>query len=199
MPETAPKSVAEAPEGASAEAAALDLTVGAARRPGFPYAGLLRSAVVVVFIYFTWYQSVDFTSVLSLAAIWALATVGLGLLLGAAGQISLCQASFVLVGAYMYGTVAVEWSGPTLIGLVASGIAGGLGALIVSPVLRARGYYLAIATMAVSLLVDRVATTGSWIPGGNAGLIGVPTLSFLGIEIDDETSYLYFSVILLAI
>ena len=39
MPETAPKSVAEAPEGASAAAAALDLPVGAARRPGFPYAG----------------------------------------------------------------------------------------------------------------------------------------------------------------
>src|SRR5690349_10174982 len=163
MPDAVSNSVAEAPEGASAPAA-IDLAAVAAPARRFPFAGLLRTALVAVFIYFTWYQSVDFTSVLSLAAIWALATVGLGLLLGAAGQISLCQASFVLVGAYMYGTVALEWSGPTLIGLVASGIAGGLGALLVSPVLRARGYYLAIATMAVALLIERLVTTGSWIP-----------------------------------
>ena len=156
------------------------------RRRKFPVAGLIRVAVVTAFIYLTWYQSTDFINVLGLAAIWGIATVGLGLVLGAAGQISLCQASFVLVGAYMYGTVASQWSGPTIVGLVASMGAGALAALLVSPILRARGYYLAIATMAVALLIDRIAVTASWIPGGNAGLIGVPTLKIFGYSVDTE-------------
>ena len=66
----------------------------------------------MAYVYWSWHQSADFMSILNLAAIWALATVGLGLVLGAAGQISLCQASFVLVGAYMYGTVAKSGPGP---------------------------------------------------------------------------------------
>jgi branched-chain amino acid transport system permease protein len=168
------------------------------RRRTFPVGGLIRTAVVTAFIYLTWYQSTDFIGVLGLAAIWGIATVGLGLVLGAAGQISLCQASFVLVGAYMYGTVATEWSGPTLIGLIASMAAGAIAAFLVSPILRARGYYLAIATMAVALLIDRIAVTASWIPGGNAGIIGVPTLKVFGYSVNDENSYLTVALVLLA-
>ena len=143
------QNVAE-PEGETA-GAALDLRVEAAPRR-LPVAGLVRTAVVVLFVGAAWHQSIDVIGVLGLAAIWGLATVGLGLVLGAAGQISLCQASFVLVGAYMYGAIAKQWSYPTMLGLLASGVAGALAALVVSPVLRARGYYLAIATMAVALL-----------------------------------------------
>src|SRR5262245_17290042 len=100
----------------AAEAAVTDDAVtgprAVAASPGrkFPVAGLVRTGVVAAFIYLTYYQSTDFVNVLGLAAIWGIATVGLGLVLGAAGQISLCQASFVLIGAYMYGTVATEWS-----------------------------------------------------------------------------------------
>jgi branched-chain amino acid transport system permease protein len=187
------------PRDAGDGAVALDLGSGAAPRRRLPIAGILRTIAVVALVYLAWYQSVNFESLLALAAIWALATVGLGLVLGAAGQISLCQASFVLVGAYMYGTIAKEWSGPTIVGLLASGLAGALAALIVSPVLRARGYYLAIATMAVSLLVTTLATTGSWVPGGNAGLIGVPRLEVLGFEFSTETDYLYLALAMVAV
>ena len=185
------------PEG-DAGGAALGLRVGAAPRR-VPWAGLLRMAVVVLFVGAAWHQSLDFVGVLGLAAIWGLATVGLGLVLGAAGQISLCQASFVLVGAYMYGAIAKQWSYPTIVGLLASGVAGALAALVVSPVLRARGYYLAIATMAVALLTNAVITTGGWIPGGNAGLIGVPALQVLGFHFRTETAYLELAAVMLAV
>src|SRR4051812_25202483 len=181
--------------------AAGDLRVPAApdRARRVPVAGLVRTIVVAIYIYVAWYQTADFTSILNQTAIWGLATVGLGLVLGAAGQISLCQASFVLVGAYMYGTIANEWHGPTFIGLLGGAAAGAAIALLVSPVLRARGYYLAIATIAVALLIERVITTGSWIPGGNAGLIGVKPLNIFSFEINTEVRYLWFSLALLVV
>src|SRR3954468_11698745 len=181
--------------------AAGDLRVPAASHPArrIPVGGLVRTIVVAIYIYVAWYQTADFTSILNQTAIWGPATVGLGLVLGAAGQISLCQASFVLVGAYMYGTIANEWHGPTFIGLIGSALAGAAIALCLSPVLRARGYYLAIATMAVSLLVDRVVTTGDWIPGGNAGLIGVKPLNIWGYQINSEVRYLWLATALLVV
>ena len=199
MPEGGPHTLAGTPEVDAPAGAALDSRVEAAPARRIPVAGLVRTVAVVVFVYFAWYQSFDFISLLSLAAIWAVATVGLGLVLGAAGQISLCQASFVLVGAYFYGTMAKQWSGPTLLALLFACVGGAAVALLTSPVLRARGYYLAIATMAVSLLTDRIVTTESWIPGRNTGLIGVPPLKIAGIHINTPSGYLAFSAILLVV
>jgi branched-chain amino acid transport system permease protein len=199
MSEGGPHTLAGTPKVDAPAGAALDSRIEAAPARRVPVAGLVRTAAVVVFVYFAWYQSFDFISLLSLAAIWAVATVGLGLVLGAAGQISLCQASFVLVGAYFYGTMAKQWSGPTLLALLFACVGGAAVALITSPVLRARGYYLAIATMAVSLLTDRIVTTESWIPGRNTGLIGVPSLKIAGMQINTQGRYLTVSAILLVI
>jgi branched-chain amino acid transport system ATP-binding protein/branched-chain amino acid transport system permease protein len=162
-------------------------------------AGLVRVAVIVALIIVGWQQSTGFVGVLSLAAIWGVATVGLGLVLGAAGQISLCQASFVLVGAYSYGAVTVNGASSTVLGLLASAAGGAAAALIVSPVLRARGYYLALATIAVGLLTDQVATSATWIPGGVTGLIGIPPLKLGPLNIDTESRYLWFAVVLLVV
>jgi branched-chain amino acid transport system permease protein len=188
-------------EGAAAAASAApgETAWNAGDRRRFPLAGLLRVAAVVLLLYAGWYQSYDFTGVLSLAAIWGVATLGLGLVLGSAGQISLCQASFVLVGAYFYGAVSVTWHGPTLLALVASAAGGAAATLIVSPVLRARGYYLALATIAVSLLTDQIATTATWIPGGVAGLGSIPPLKIGPLQINTETRYLWFTIALIVV
>jgi branched-chain amino acid transport system permease protein len=192
--------LAGSPEAVPAPGAAvLDPRVEDPARRRVPVGGLLRTAAVVAFIVLVYWNSVDFVSVLSQAAIWGVAAVGLGLVLGCAGQISLCQASFVLAGAYFYGTVTTEWGGSTILALLASAAGGALISALVSPVLRAKGNYLALATIAVALLIDRIVTTGSWIPGGNSGIIGVPSLSFLGLAIDTEERYLVFTGILLVI
>src|SRR4051794_20112207 len=197
MPEGGPQTLAGPPEALAPERPGLGRTEpGRLRR--LPLAALARTAALTAYLLYAWQQSTNFESVLSATAIWGIAAVGLGLVLGAAGQISLCQASFVLVGAYVYGTIAKEESGPTLLGLGAAALGGAAAALLVSPILRARGYYLALATIAVSLLTDRVVTTGGWIPGGNAGLIGVPSLKIGPLEIDTEREYLWLAAILLA-
>src|SRR5437879_6335134 len=122
---------------AAPDRAGLSGRAGAGPFRRVPLAGLARSAALLAYVLYAWQQSDNFESVLSLAAIWSVATVGLGLVLGAAGQISLCQASFVLVGAYVYGTIALTESGPTLLGLGAAALGGAAAALLVSPVLRA--------------------------------------------------------------
>ena len=173
-------------------------TIAVARR-GIPLAGLLRVAVIAALLVVGWRQSYDFVGVLSLAAIWGVAAAGLGLVLGAGGQISLCQASFVLVGAYFYGAVTVSWAGSSFVALLASAAGGAAAALLVSPVLRARGYYLALATIAVGLLADQVATSSTWIPGGATGLSGIPALKIGPLAIDTEARYLWFTVALLVV
>ena len=164
-----------------------------------PVAGLIRVLAVGLFVGAIAAQAPSFTNVLALSAVWGVAAVGLGLVLGTAGQISLCQASFVLAGAYCYATMTVEWGHSTLLGMGAAILGGGLLALVVSPVLRARGNYLALATITVALLVDRGMSTGDWVPGGNSGIAGIPYLEVLGFTIDSPEKYLALSLSLLAV
>ena len=164
-----------------------------------PVGGLIRVLAVGLFVAAIAAQSPSFINVLALSAIWGVAAVGLGLVLGTAGQISLCQASFVLAGAYCYATVTVEWGHSTLLGMGAAIVGGGLLALVVSPVLRARGNYLALATITVALLVDRGMSTGDWVPGGNSGIAGIPYFAVLGFTIDSPEKYLALSLSLLAV
>jgi branched-chain amino acid transport system permease protein len=199
MAEGESTTLAGSPDALGAGAVALDPRVGGAAPRRVPVAGLVRVAVVVIFIGLAYYNSADFIGLLSQAAIWGVAAVGLGLVLGAAGQISLCQASFVMAGAYFYGTVTTEWGGSTFIALLASAAGGALISALVSPVLRAKGNYLALATIAVALLIERIVTTVSWIPGGNSGIMGIPTLNILGLKINTEERYLVFTAILLAV
>ena len=166
---------------------------------GRQIAAALRVAAVALFVLVGWYQSANFVDLLMLAAIWSIAAVGLGLLLGMAGQVSLCQASFMLVGAYAYGVLAGEHGVPTLLALVAAGVAGALLAALLSPILRIRGYMLALATMALSLLITRAFGTGSWLPGGNAGLGGIPPLSLGPLTVESETGSLLLCVVVLAV
>src|SRR4051812_25633127 len=164
-----------------------------------PWSGLLRGAAVATFLYVAWYQSLDFSAVLMLGFIWAIAAVGLALVLGSAGQMMLCQASFMLMGAYAYGWLTTEESVPTLLALVAAAVAGGIGAMILFPVLRLRGYTFALGTIAASLLVTQVFTTGDWLPGGNFGLANVPNLNLGFTTLTDNEQYVVASVVLLAV
>jgi len=161
--------------------------------------GCLRALAVALFIAVGWYRSADFVGVLMLAAIWAVAALGLGLALGGAGQMWFCQASFVLVGAYVYGWLAGEQGLPTSIALVAAFGVGGAVALMASPILRTRGFELALASIALGLLIEQLLESGNWLPGGNSGLGGIPPLALGPIELTSDRGYLVFSTLLLAL
>jgi branched-chain amino acid transport system permease protein len=114
----------------------------------------------------------------ALVFIFALAAVGLNLLMGFAGQVSLGHAGFLGIGGY---AVAI---GPTYLGLpgwlaiIAGGVVSGLLAYLVGrPILRLKGHYLAIATLGFGLLIAIVLTNESDWTGGPDGM-PVPRLAF---------------------
>lgn len=122
--------------------------------------------------------------------ILTIVVVGLNLLMGYAGQISLGQAAFYGLGAYTSAImttlttrhgklpqVAQSWWWPWLAILVGMGLTGGFAYIIGKPILRLRGNYLAMATLGVGIVMYTLFREGESVTGGNDGIAGIPRLS----------------------
>jgi len=128
----------------------------------------------------------------------AIVTVGLSLLMGYAGQVSLGQASLYAIGGYTAGLMSVHGL-PSLLGLLAAPVvAAAIAALVGVSLLRLRGHYLAFATLALQLILLSVLSQGDWA-GGAIGLQGIPRLSVAGVELADDLSYAYLTWAALAL
>ncbi len=136
---------------------------------------------------------------LLLVGIWGIAGVGLGLVLGFAGQISLCQAAFVGLGAYAYAILTVEHDVPPVAAAIAGAVVSGALAALVSPILRIRGYYLAIATIVLNLLFSALAVSPLGVPGGSSGMSGVPYLELFGHRLETINDYAILSLTILVL
>lgn len=106
----------------------------------------------------------------------ALSVIGLVILIGYAGQISLGHAGFAGIGAYSCA-LAPEYLGlhPALAALLGAVISAGVAALIGRPILKLKGYYLAVATLGFGILVSLVLTNERQFTGGPDGM-AVPEL-----------------------
>jgi len=133
-------------------------------------------------------------TLLNIIGIHTILVVGLNLLMGYAGQISLGHAAFFGLGAYTSGILTAAgvvnpWLA-LLLGLVVSGSAA---FLIGIPVLKLRGYYLAMATLGFGVIIFIVLVQGHRFTGGPSGLHGIPSLSLGGFPLDTPFR-LYFLV-----
>ena len=115
---------------------------------------------------------------LVIAAILFMTLMGLDVLMGYAGQVSLGQAGFLAIGGYTSGYLAINTEIEPVLSILA-GIGVSLAcALVLSMVtLRLRGLYLALATLAFGLLIDSCAVGFLDITGGPSGLVGIPSFS----------------------
>ena len=115
--------------------------------------------------------------------IWAIAGLGLMLLTGHTGQASLGHAAFLAMGCYT-NIILIEQGLPFLLAFPLAGIITGLvGMVIAVPALRLHGIYLAIATLAMSILVDDIIVlTDTWT--GGVGGKYAPSVNVFGIMID---------------
>jgi branched-chain amino acid transport system permease protein len=101
----------------------------------------------------------------------ALASIGLNLLMGYAGQVSLGHAGFFGIGAYAVAVLPAKFSLNSWLSLIAGSVASGLLAYIVgTPILRLKGYYLAIATLGLGILIAMVLNNEGWLTGGPDGI-----------------------------
>lgn len=135
----------------------------------------------------------------ALVMIAAIAVVGLNLLLGYAGQVSLGHAGFVGIGAYAVALLPTKLGIPAPLALLAGAAFSGLLALLVGrPILRLKGHFLAVATLGLGILVAMVLTNEARITGGPDGM-PVPRLELFGTRVRaPETWYWIVGAALLA-
>jgi branched-chain amino acid transport system permease protein len=131
-----------------------------------------------------------------LCTLTATVTVGVSLLLGQAGQVSLGQGAFYAAGAYTAGVLATQGT-PTLVALSIAPVAAALlAAFIGVPLLMLRGHHLAFGTLAMHLIFLSVVGEMS-VTGGDVGLQGIPRLNVGSVKLDSVRSYAYLSAFVL--
>jgi len=143
------------------------------------YTPLTLLTLVVLFVPL-FFPSSFYYRIGALVFIFALAVVGLNLLMGFAGQVSLGHAGFLGIGAYAVAIGPTHLNVPSWLCLLAGAALSGLVAYVVGrPILRLRGHYLAVATLGFGLLIAIVLTNEAAWTGGPDGM-SVPRLVLFG-------------------
>ncbi|MCW5656989.1 MAG: branched-chain amino acid ABC transporter permease [Burkholderiaceae bacterium] len=142
-----------------------------------------------------------FTTLLLAMMITAVGVLGLNLLTGNTGLISLGHSGFLAVGAYATGIVANRLGWPMPMCLLAGGACAALAGLVVGiPSLRLKGLYLAITTMAFAVIINHLILNGGSLTGGSEGL-SVPQPALFGTALATEGGFHYvvLAVLVLAV
>lgn len=133
-----------------------------------------------------------YTDIMVFAGIYCLITIGLSLLMGYAGQISIGHAAFFGIGAYISAILTVRYGlNPWLCMFVGMTIAAVVAILVGAPSLKLRGHYLAMATLAFGIIIYIIFNEEIEWTGGPDGMSGIPGLSLFGFEFDSAIRYFY--------
>ena len=124
--------------------------------------------------------------------IYAIVAMGLALLIGYAGQVSMAQAAFFGIGAYASAILTTQFGFnpwlPLVLGtLIAASVAGIIGI----PLLKLEGHVLAVATLALSIIVYTLFVQLRPITGGYDGIGEIPRLAIGGLVFKSDFSYYY--------
>ncbi|MGX5667922.1 branched-chain amino acid ABC transporter permease [Rhizobium daejeonense] len=126
--------------------------------------------------------------------LFSIAAMGLNLTLGYAGQVSLAQAAFMGIGAYITSLMTlagIHWGLAVIISIAASF---GVGLVLGYPALRVQHHFLAFVTLAFNTLLFLVLRNEEEITGGSFGLSGMERPSFFGFSTDSNMAFYYFSL-----
>ena len=131
-----------------------------------------------------------YINVLILCCLNALIVMGLNMLMGYAGQVSLGHAAFFGLAAYTTAVATATLGLPILVGIVAGvGVSALVAWLIAIPTLKLHGHYLAMATLGFGIIVSIVFNEAVDITGGPSGFVGIPRLALFGYAFASDTSY----------
>ena len=154
---------------------------------------LMLLAFLVIFPFFADNYYLTLANQIAIAAVGA---IGLNILVGFTGQISLGQGAFMAVGAYTAGLLALRLGLPFWLTLpIASLVTAAVGAVFGIPSLRLKGLYLAIATLAAQQIIEWVITHWDAVTGGVEALV-IPTPMLFGIPLDTQFRFYWVSVIM---
>lgn len=161
-----------------------------------------RAGGLVLLAVLAWllpYQlNVYWISVADIAILFALLAVGMGLVMGVAGQVNLAQIAFFGVGAYTTAILTTRdgygfWTAAVL-AMIATALAG---VVVGTPALRVQSHYLGIVTLGLAVaFIDWI--TNAPVTNGDSGISGIPAPPLLGINLSSQYLYYYLELIVLA-
>jgi branched-chain amino acid transport system permease protein len=158
---------------------------------------LLIGLLIIIFtmpLYFSNY----WLGVFNLIGITLIAAVGLNILVGYCGQLSIGHAGFIAVGAYTAAILTNRLEMPFLVGLIGAGLVSGfIGIIFGLPSVRVKGFYLAITTIAAQFII--VWVINHWSLTGGFNGIKVPYASIGGLVFRSESSQFYLIIIIAAL
>ncbi|MCZ6607087.1 MAG: branched-chain amino acid ABC transporter permease, partial [Alphaproteobacteria bacterium] len=126
--------------------------------------------------------------------IWSLAAIGLNILTGYCGQLSIGHGAFMAVGAYASYNLAVRVPEvPLILVFIFGGVVAALFGIVIGlPSLRVKGFYLAVATLAAQFFVEWVFGTFSWFTGGKMSMVlDTPPMEIMGYRIESTLDNYY--------
>jgi branched-chain amino acid transport system permease protein len=159
-------------------------TVNLARRYQLDLLGLLILMAVILAAGLLITRSY-YLSMLVYAGIYAIAALGMFILFGYAGQISIGQAAFFGIGAYTSALVVMHSGLPSIVAIGCSvALAAAFGWLVSRPLLRLATNYLALATLAFGLICFSIFGQWSSLTGGlDPGIVAMPSFNILGLTL----------------
>ena len=143
-----------------------------------------------------------YLDVMIFVGIYSLITMGLSLLMGYAGQISLGHAAFFGLGAYTSGILCTKLSMSPWPAMVAGiGVTALVAYVVGVPSLKLKGHYLAMATLGFGVIVNIFFNEEVYLTGGPSGFSDIPGLTVFGFSLDSDLSYyiLVWCLVLLAL
>ncbi|UCV28893.1 branched-chain amino acid ABC transporter permease [Ferribacterium limneticum] len=132
-------------------------------------------------------------------AINAVIVLGLNLLIGFAGQISLGHAGFLGIGAYASAVLPTHFGWHPLLAMGAGAVATGvLAALVARPIFKLKGNYLAMATLGLGIIINIALRNEAQWTGGPDGM-PVPAMGLFGFELSNDKQWYWVVAILLSV
>jgi len=131
-----------------------------------------------------------YLTILIFIGIYAIATMGLNLLMGYAGQISLGHAAFFALGAYVPAILTTRYEVPCIVAAaLAVLLAAAVAYLVGLPCLRLKGHYLAMGTLAFGEIIHIVLNAEVELTGGPSGIAGIPILGIGNMSVNSDEKY----------
>ena len=137
-----------------------------------------------------------YLSVCNLVWIAVIGALGLNILVGYTGQVSIGHGAFMSVGAYTAANLVTRLDWPWPVNLLAGGLmAAAVGAIVGIPSLRIKGLYLAISTLAAQLIIEWTINHVTFISGGVQASIEVPRPRLFSMVLSSQRQMYFFLLV----
>lgn len=133
-----------------------------------------------------------FFDTINIIGIYVLAVIGLNLILGVTGLISMGHAAFFGLGAYFSAYISIHFEMNTFLSIFISCLLVALIVFVLSfPLLRLSGYFLALGTLGIGVIVHTLLNGGGSLTGGPNGITGIPGFSIGTFTFSSTTDHFY--------